>query len=199
MNVISGTFLYGIAIGIIASILLCKAKCRVGPSAQSLGLLIAGALALGLTWYVLFLFLVLTTGRVLAPWDQWAGFAPMSGTWQRQLNDFFGQEHHQYIVASVVVGVSGMLLLLGMLRALDWAVRARLLLVFVLTTAAFLVVSLLALHLVSWLGAPRSAADIGYHRSWPDLFVTLVLLGLLFWVQGRMALLPFWRQKRTSG
>lgn len=205
MNVETSTILLGLVglvAGIVAGIWMYKARRKMNLPAQSLGLLIAGVLALGVTWYMLFVFLTLTTGRILAPWDQWGGFAPPPSTWQRQLNDFFGQESHQHLVALGAVGISGALFLWGMLKSPNQAMRIRLPLAFAVTTAAFLATSFLAILLVSrlpdlWLPTPRPVVDVGYHRTWPDLLVTLLLLGLLFWGQGRVALAPFW--KRTRG
>lgn len=166
---------------------------------SSVSLLIGGIFALVLTWYLLFWFITLTTGRVLAPWDQWAGFAPPTGTWQHQLNDFFSQDTNQYLAALVIVGISVILLLAGMLRAANNDVRIRLPLVFAVTNLAFLVTGFLSIFLVNrlpdlWLPQPRPSVDVGYHRTWPDILITGVLLGLLFWVQRRIATPSFWKQ-----
>jgi len=45
-----------------------------------------------------------------------------------------------------------------------------------------------------WLPQPRPPVDVGYHRTWPDILITGVLLGLLFWVQGRIIRPSFWNR-----
>lgn len=39
-----------------------------------------------------------------------------------------------------------------------------------------------------WLSQPRPMPDIGYHRTWPSLLITLILLGLLYWQQGKIVI-----------
>lgn len=185
-----GRVLLSIVICVLAYILARKAKSWLSPSMYSFSLLIVGILALLLTWYLLFWFMALTTERVLAPWDQWAGFAPPKGAWQRQLNDFFSQDTNAFRAALVVVGISVLLFLTRVLRTANNEVRTRLPLVFAIANLAFLVTGFLSIFLVTrlpdlWLSQPRPSVEVGYHRTWPDILMTGVLLGLLFWVQGR--------------
>jgi hypothetical protein len=37
-----------------------------------------------------------------------------------------------------------------------------------------------------WLPKPRPPIDVGYHRTWPALLVTVVLLVILFLVQSKV-------------
>ena len=186
--------LCGILIGILIGILLYKARGRSSLRLYSAGLgrrLVLPLLALVLTWYLLFWFMTLTTGRILAPWDQWAGFAPPAGTWQRQLNDFFSRDAHQRLLALAIVGSSGLLFLVGILRAPGKEALVKLPLAFAATNLGFIGVSFLAILVTQplpdlWLSQPRPSVDVGYHRTWPDLLITGALLGLLFWLQGRV-------------
>ena len=193
-----GRILCGAVVSILAYILTYKARNWLSSARYSVSLLIGGVLALGLTWYLLFWFMTLTTGRVLAPWGQWAGFAPPKDTWQRQLNDFSSQDSSQYLIALVIVGISGILFLAGMFRDIN-NVRGKLPLAFAITNLAFLLVGFVSVILGNrlpdlWLPQPRPPVDVGYHRTWPDILITCVLLGLLFWVQGRIATPSFWKQ-----
>ncbi len=193
-----GRILCGAVVSILAYILMYKARNWLSSARYSVSLLIGGVLALGLTWYLLFWFMTLTTGRILAPWDQWAGFAPLKDTWQCQLNDFFSQDSSQYLIALVIVGISGILFLAGMFRDIN-NVRGKLPLAFAITNLAFLLVGFVSVTLVTrlpdlWLPQPRPPVDVGYHRTWLDILITGVLLGLLFWVQGRIATPSFWKQ-----
>lgn len=182
----------------IFAYILYRSRSQLFPSRYSVGLLIGGSLALVLTWYLLFWFMTLATGRILAPWDQWASLAPPQDAWQRQLNDFFSRNITQYLAALVVIGISGILFLAGMFQSAS-NVRDKLPLAFALTNLAFLLVAFLLIVPAGylpdlWLPQPRPSIDVGYHRTWLDILITGVLLGLLFWVQRRIATLSFWRQ-----
>jgi len=194
-------FLLGVVLIAVGGVLVFRTKERSSSRISSIGLLVGGIVALGLTWHVLFRFTTLTVGRILAPWDQWASFAPPPGAWQRRLNDFFSRDSNQYLSAVAVVGTSGLLFLVGILRTpSDNEMRARLPLAFAGTNLVFLIASFLLIFLVSdlpdlWLPQPRPRVDVGYHRTWPDVLATAALLGLLFWAQRRISTPSFWKQR----
>jgi hypothetical protein len=90
------------------------------------------------------------------------------------------------------------LFLAGMFRDIN-NVRGKLPLAFAITNLAFLLVGFVSVILGNrlpdlWLPQPRPPVDVGYHRTWPDVLITGVLLGLLFWVQRRIATPSFWKQ-----
>ena len=78
-----------VAAGIMAYGAVREARRRLAFPAGSIVLSVVAVVALVITYYLLFWFVSLTVGRVLAPWNQWAAYAPPHGTWQRQVNDFF--------------------------------------------------------------------------------------------------------------
>jgi len=101
------------------------------------------------------------------------------------------------LIALVIVGISGILFLAGMFRDIN-NVRGKLPWALI-TNLAFLLVGFVSVilgnHLPDlWLPQPRPPVDVGYHRTWLDILITGVLLGLLFWVQRRIATPSFWKQ-----
>jgi len=186
IGTIGKIFLCGVAVSILTGILIYRAKNRL----SSVSLLVGGIFVLALTWFLLFWFVTLATGRLLAPWDQWASFAPPHSTWQRQLNDFFSQDIYQHLAGLPVVGIGGILFLTGMLRNTHNG-RSRLPLAFAFTNLAYLAFAFLILILAGrlpdlWLPQPRPSIDVGYHRTWPEILLQGALLGLLFWTQYRL-------------
>lgn len=164
-----GRILCGAVVSILAYILMYKARNWLSSARYSISLLIGGIFALVLTWYLLFWFMTLTMGRILAPWDQWASFAPPKDTWQRQLNDFSSQDSSQYLIALVIVGISGTLFLAGMFRDIN-NVRGKLPLAFAITNLAFLLVGFVSVILGNrlpdlWLPQPHLARCSDYRRS----------------------------------
>ncbi len=195
IQAITPYFFYGAVLGVLGLFLLLAGR-HISPKTYPIGFLTVGSLVLGLSWYVLFWFMALTAGRVLAPWDQWARYAPPGGAWQRQLSDFFSRDTSQYLVALIVVGVSVGLFVLGMLRATNDE-RPRLPLAFAVTNLAFMLISVLSIALIYqapnwWLSQLRLSGKVGY--MWPDILVTIVLLGLLFGVQSRIATPSSWKR-----
>jgi len=196
-------FLCSVAVSIVAGLLIYRAKNWLSTSRYSIGLLVGGVFALALTWFLLFWFVTLTTGRLLAPWDQWAGFAPPPSTWQRQLNDFFRQDTYQYLTALLIVGISGILFLAGMLTKTRYE-RSKLPLAFAFTNLTYLVFAFLILILAGrlpdlWLPQPRPSIDVGYHRTWPEILLQGVLLGMLFWSQYRLISSSLLESNKTGG
>lgn len=141
-------------------------------------------LPVGISWYFLFWYFVLTVMRVLAPWDQWEQVAPPPGTWERHLNDFFKNPTHAYLAGAWLTGISMGIFSLRLLRERD--ARANLLIAFTVTNFGFLFVALSLIHVVSnlpdvWLLQPRSPLD--YQRIWIDRVVTTILIILLWGTQ----------------
>lgn len=195
-------FLLGIALIILGFFLVLAVRKWLPPQAFSIILLVGGSLALTFTWYLLFRYMALTAGRILAPWDLWGAVGPPKAPWQRQLNDVFSRSYIQRLFALAVVGISIGFFLAGIRRAADSSVQSRLPLAFAGTNLAFLLISFLVIaplgHLPDlWLPQPRPPVDVGYHRTWPDGLVTGVLLGLLFWVQSRITTSSFWKRALT--
>ena len=80
-------------------------------------------------------------------------------------------------------------------------VRGKLPSAFAIANVAFLLIGFVFVSVTLsnrlpdlWLPQPRPPVDVGYHRTWPDILVTGVLLGLLFWVQGRIIRSSFWNR-----
>ena len=192
--------LYGVVITVLASTLMYKVRNWRSLSRYLIGF--GGGLALVLTWYLLFRFMVLTTGRTLSPWEQWAGFAPPKGTWQRQLNDFFSQDTNQYLIALIIVGISVTAFLKSICQNAN-NIREKLPLAFAGANVAFLLSSFVLLALIAylpdlWFPGPCPSVDVGYQRTWPDILSTGILLGLLFWGQAQMSNPSFWNRQATK-
>lgn len=178
-----------VAAGIMAYGAVREARRRLAFPAGSIVLSVVAVVALVITYYLLFWFVSLTAGRVLAPWNQWAAYAPPHGTWQRQVNDFFSRDVHQYMVAVAVVGASVAVFAVGALR--NGSRLHELGLAFAAINLAFLLGDLVAVIL---LPSPRSAAGVGYRQVWPDLLITFGLVVVLLWAQVRVASRSFWRR-----
>jgi hypothetical protein len=112
------------------------------------------------------------------------------------MKDFFATSPASILPAVVVTGISAGLFVVGVVRATN---KVRLSLAFVVTNLAFIVADI-ALGNLAWdinaalLPKPRPLIDVGYHYTWPVILVTLILLSLLYWIQGRMATFPIWRR-----
>ncbi len=183
-------FLYGVVIGVLVSIMIYVIKSWISPSVYSVVFLINGTFVLLLTWFFLFWFVRLTAGRLLAPWDQWLRFAPPHNTWERQLNDFFSREINRSLIAMLVVGLSGILFAVGILR--NAQNRSRLPLAFALANLIYLMLAFLIIILINplidlWLIQYRPSLNMGYHRTWPEILLQGVLLGSLLWIQYKMS------------
>lgn len=141
------------------------------------------------SWYFLFGYFTLTAQRVLAPWDQWGQFAPPPETWERHLNDYFTNPSHARLVSAWIVGISVLIFSIRLLRERDrWT---DLPIIFIVTNFGFLLVAFSLIPIVThlpnfWLSQPRSAVDAGYHRTWIDGAVTVMLMIALYWLQARI-------------
>ena len=160
------------------------------------GLYFMGVLALVSAWYIFLWFHTPIDGHggPLAPWSMFPELAPPVGTWQRTLNDFFDQAPNAYLPAIGAVGISLGLFIMGAFRAARNSRWGTFPLVFAATHLAFVAIEFL-LAVVGvyqlpdlWLPQPRTMPDIGYHRTWPLLLITLILLGLLYWQQGKIVI-----------
>lgn len=176
----------GVFVWLIAGILVYYAYRRtrsILPSLVQFPVLIA-------SWYFMFGYFTLTTQRVLAPWDQWGQFAPPPGTWERSLNDFFKNPSHAYLVGACMVGISVLIFSIRLLRRKGaWA---DLPFVFIATNFSFLLLALFLIPLMTnlpdlWLSQPRPAVDIGYHRTWIDGLMTIMLTVALYWLQAKQS------------
>ncbi len=147
---------------------------------------IAGLLMLAATWYAMFWWLAAMTESLLAPWDTAPGRPPM-GTLARSVNDFFEDAPGAYLPAATAVAAGVALLVV---RAVQGRWRAWLPALLASTYALFVVLDVLAfilngLLVERWLPSPRTGYDLGYHRAWPGILLTVVLLALLYWAQWR--------------
>lgn len=181
-------FLYAVALGSLGILLFPIVRKRLPLHVFQISLSVGGMIVLAWTWYVLFWCMTLRTEALLAPWDMWGNLAPPPGDWQRHLNDFFNQEPHYYLPGLTAVGVSMGLFLVRLIRLHERAKRLWLPLFFAVTNLAFLVVIFLSIIPLNdlptlWLPQPRPSIDVGYHRTWPAMLATTILLLALFVAQ----------------
>lgn len=153
-----------------------------------LPLTIVGILAVALTWYALFWFVLLSTERTLVPWDMFG--QPPPSTWERYVNNFFNNPPGLVLPALLVVGASVWLFGARFRRAIDYAAQFRLFLIFTASNLIFLAVSLLLIVPLRtlpdwWLPQPRPPIDVGYHRTWLDLLGAIMLVLALLLVQAK--------------
>ncbi len=148
---------------------------------------IAGLLLLLWTWHGMFWWVAGLTEGLLVPWDTTAQ-RPALGTLARTVNDFFEDAPGALIPAVAVVGASALVGAIGTWRARRrWPLPAAL-------AVANCVYALVAVPL--WVAVralterglppPQTGYDLGYHRTWPTIAVSVVLLGLLLWAQARV-------------
>jgi hypothetical protein len=160
---------------------------RVKWPAQKAGLFLGGTLFLAGTWYFLFLWIMGMTEGWLVPWDVVPGRPPL-GTWQRTVNDFFEHPPGAILPAVVVITMSASIFVVKVAQARR---KAWLPLTFAATNLIFMladtVLAILAHQLPDlWLPKPRPPIDVGYHRTWPALVLTVVLLAILFLAQAKV-------------
>ena len=163
----------------------------VGWKPPGRAVFIGGTVLLVGTWFLLSLFILAVTEGRLVPWDcVHVSLRPPLGTWQRTANDFFEGPPGSFLPALGFVLVSVALFLVGTLRT-----RRRTLLpgALAVTNLAFVLADILLLDVadrlpILRLPEPRPAIDVGYHRTWPAILITTVLVGVLFVVQSRMAI-----------
>ena len=151
---------------------------------------ISGTVLLVGTWFLLSLFILLVTEACFVPWDcVHVSLRPPLGTWQRTVNDLFEGPPGSFLPSVAVIVVSLTAFLFGTARnrsrpLLPWA--------FALTNVAFVSADVLLLDVayrlpILRLPEPRLPIDVGYHRTWPAILTTTVLVGVLFLVQSRIA------------
>lgn len=170
---------------------------RFGWNLTKTGFFVGGTLLLIGTWCLLFMSTAAMTEGWLAPWDTVpVEFRPSLGSWQRSLNDSFEAWPGAILPGVIVVVVSVSIFVIRTVRTIN---RTLLPLAFAATNFTFILVdSFLATlahrppHL--WLPQPRPSIDAGYHRTWPAILVTTILLMILFLVQSKVIL----RRNRTD-
>lgn len=122
---------------------------------------------------------------------EWGNLSPPYGTWQRDLNDFFDREPNYYLPGIAIIAVNLVLLLNGIVRSESGRIRHHLPLAFAFANLVFLVSNFLSLFVLYplpdfRLPQPRPPIDVGYHRTWPAVLVTVVMLAALFWWERRL-------------
>jgi len=151
---------------------------------------VSGTLLLVATWCFLSLFVWVATEGWLVPWDCLnRAERPPLGSWERTVNDFFEVPPGSILPGVVFTVVSASIFVVRTVKATD---RAVLPWVFAGTNIIFfLVVSFAVIRAHElpdlWLPQPRPPIDVGYHRTWPAILTTTVLVGVLFLVQSRIA------------
>jgi len=139
------------------------------------------------TWSFSFMWIAAATEGWLVPWDcVCAPLRPPLGTWERAVNDFFEALPGAILPSVVVILVSTSIFVARITRRT--ANMVLLPLAFAATNIAFFLadaflVSLAHQLLDLWLPQPRPPIDVGYHRTWPAISVTTVLVIILFVVQ----------------
>lgn len=160
--------------------------------------LTTGLGCLAATYVLLIVALLGSTLRTLVPWDTWGWSIPPQGTWQRELNDFFKQAPGLYLPTLVVLGISIYLFIRGMLRYRPLGTNGWLPFAFAALNLAAILAWLPIITLAGrlpelWLPQPRHE-DIGYHRTWPDLLASSILMGMLLWSQSWVASPACWER-----
>lgn len=161
---------------------------------RQLGVVIypVGILVLVGTWYLLYLWLMAMTEGWLVPWDTWSEpIRPPVGTPTRTINDFFESGFGSYLPAVVVVTASVGLFLCkvafsktnGLL--LPWLFAGFNFIFFL----GSLVSAFVGWRLTDlWLPQPRPDIDVGYHRTWPMIAMTMILVAFLLIIQAKVNL-----------
>lgn len=129
---------------------------------------------LGGTWLVIFMMIAAVTEGGLAPWDT-TRFRPSLGSWERMLNDFFEGGLGSILPAIIIVGLS--VLLYYFSHKNSSTARSLLTWGFVFWNVLFIVLSSNAVVMATNLNnsfLPQSPVmDMGYHRTWPALAITV--------------------------
>ena len=150
-------------------------------------ILVVGILVLVFSWLVLF-WLVEFETELLAPYDTTPlENRPPRGTWQRDLSDFFQVPPGSVIPASLIVGISMVLLVIALGRAPapgSFNLRIHLLLSFALSNLVIAAAMFFSGFVVADL--PLEIAPYpGYGWTLKFLAPDILLLALLFALQGR--------------
>lgn len=161
---------------------------------------LSGLLLLIGTWYLLYLCLMMITEIWLVPWDMWAEpVRPPLGVPARTVNDFFESGFGSHLPAVIVVAAS---LGLFIYRAAHSKTN-RLLLPWLFAgfnfifTLGSLMLAFAGWQLADWwLPQPRPEIDVGYHRTWPMIVGTIILLISLLIAQAKTDLV--WRRLSPS-
>ncbi len=155
------------------------------------GKFLGGMALLAGTWYFLFPWIAFIHAGVFVPWDDFGDLRPPVGTWERSTNDFFDVLFDiplgSTLPLSGLIGISVAILLMGMDRSQDKEVVPFFLSLFNILHFAFLFLSVFIgrqLPLL-WLARPRPEIDLGYHRSWPAIVLTIAVTVLIFLLEYR--------------
>jgi hypothetical protein len=124
----------------------------------------------------------------LAPWDIMPGRPPV-GTWQRAVNDFFGAPPGVYLPSGATVAASISIFFARLLRLAGFE-RILLAWIFAATNVGFILIQAILWVVTGrlvgyWLPTPPGG-DAGYHRTWPAIVVTTVLVAVFLMVQTRI-------------
>lgn len=171
---------------------------RVGWNLKKAVVFGSGTLLLVGTWCFLFVWIAAMTEGWLVPWDCIGPpERPPLGTWARTVNDFFEVPPGSILPGVVFIVASASIFVARTARTTN---RALLPWAFAATNVIFFLVDsylVMGAHQLPdlWLLEPRPPLDVGYHRTWPAILVTGVLLVVLFLVQYRVAT----RRKRSVG
>jgi len=164
---------------------------KAGRRPRKTVVFVSGTLVLVATWCLLALFAWGMTEVWLVPWDcVHTSLRPPVGTWQRTVNDFFEGPPGSILPAAVLVVVSASIFAVGTVRStngtlLPWAFGGANLVFLLAVLFSLQVVYLLP---IVPLAEPRPPIDVGYHRTWPAILTTTVLVAALFLVQCRIAI-----------
>lgn len=154
---------------------------------------IGGIIVLFTTWYLISIMLLTGTESWLAPWDTLRSRPPV-GTWQRTINDFFEGSPGNYLPLCLIMPIS---------LALFWdAYRhskhgSLLMWIFALTNLLFIIASVILVPwaFTQWAPPFQAPLDAGFHRTWPAIFVTGILL--IGWIVLQIALVISYRLQLT--
>jgi hypothetical protein len=149
-------------------------------------LLLSGPILLVSTWSIILLMLLAATEGWLAPWDT-QRFRPPTGTWERYVNDLFEVLPGSVLPALLIILTS---VTLYTYRVIKTQERITLTWTFAIANIVFVIVNSVLVSLAQqlpdlWLSQPRPLFDVGYHRTWPSILVTVLLLILLFMAQAK--------------
>ncbi len=148
--------------------------------------LIGGGLLLIITWAIIFMMMAAFTEGWLAPWDT-QRFRPPPGTWERMVNDFFERVPGSVMPALSIILISSALYIYSLFK---FQHKTKLTWMFVSINLLFIGIEAILAPLAHqlpdlWLSQPRPLIDVGYHRTWPAVVATIILLIFLFVIQAR--------------
>lgn len=150
------------------------------------GKFLGGMALLTATWYFLFPWIAFIHAGVFVPWDDFGRLRPPIGTWERATNDFFDvlfdSSLGSILPRIILMSVSITILAVGLYRSREKELVPIFLscfnfLHYIFVFSAVFVGRQLPLL---WLARPRPEIDLGYHRSWPAIVLTIVVTILIF-------------------